>query len=453
MSKHVDLDEIFLKVHSPKTKELLSEVYNCYGAGSYRSALVTLWTVLISDLFFKLEELSEIYEDAKAGRLISEFERSWKDKPTKSEWEFELVKSLKKEYEFIPDTLFVQIQHLKDLRNICAHPTFKKDYELFHPNAELCKGTIRTFVEELFAHSPMFHSEISKKLLADIEENKNIFAKLETLEKYLEDKYLSKSTDYVLTKLFRTLWKLVFRTENEKCNENRKINYKALKILVKNKPVMLLRAIEKESNYYNEISSNSDLVLFFAAFLSEFPEFIGKVGEANLLLARDSAKNSEKLILKSAPLFKSEVDWESVCLEKLMSGDVRFQGLIPEFLSNCSSHIREDFINKAITKYGASGSFSSADSSFPIVEYALEHFTQEHVKKFIEEIRLNNQTYDRNRARYEHKYFVSFVRKKLMDNDQNLLDDFPKIETFPIPVKEEDGGEVNGEDNIKDFPF
>jgi hypothetical protein len=438
LSKHVDLDEIFLKVHSPKTKELLSEVYNCYGAGSYRSALVTLWTVLISDLFFKLEELSEIYEDAEAGRLISEIETYWKDKPTSSEWEFDLVKRLKEKYEFIPDTLFVQIQHLKDLRNICAHPTFKKGYELFHPNAELCKGAIRTFVEELFAHSPMFHSEISEKLLLDIEENKNIFAKLETLEKYLEDKYLSKSTDYVLTKLFRTLWKLVFRTEDERCNENRGINYKALKILVRKKPVMLLREIEKESDYYNNISSNSDLVLFFAAFLSDFPDFIGKVREANLLLARDSAKNSEKLILKSAPLFESEADWENVCLEKLMSREWEFQLLIPEFLRDCTPQIRENFINRAITRYGSSGSFSSADSNFTAVEYALEYFTMEHVKKFIEETCDNNQTYGRGRAGTDHRKFVNFVRENLMDDDPNLLDDFPKIERFPVPVEEED---------------
>ena len=42
------------RIIDSRTKRYFSEVFACYSAGHYRSAVVMLWSVVVTDMLFKL---------------------------------------------------------------------------------------------------------------------------------------------------------------------------------------------------------------------------------------------------------------------------------------------------------------------------------------------------------------------------------------------------------------
>jgi hypothetical protein len=41
------------RIVDPRTKRYFAEVYGCYASGHYRSAVVMLWSVVVTDILFK----------------------------------------------------------------------------------------------------------------------------------------------------------------------------------------------------------------------------------------------------------------------------------------------------------------------------------------------------------------------------------------------------------------
>ena len=77
-----------------RTKRYFAEVYVCYTAGNYRSAVVTLWSVVVTDILFKLDQLKGAYGDPTAKAILSEISNLRRKNHKSPEWETELVKKI-----------------------------------------------------------------------------------------------------------------------------------------------------------------------------------------------------------------------------------------------------------------------------------------------------------------------------------------------------------------------
>ena len=60
------------KIYHQKTKEYFDEVISSYHNGNYRSAVVMLYTVVVCDLVFKLNDLKDIHNDQKAIKILQD---------------------------------------------------------------------------------------------------------------------------------------------------------------------------------------------------------------------------------------------------------------------------------------------------------------------------------------------------------------------------------------------
>lgn len=60
------------QIFNAKTKEYFSEVSRSYYNGNYRSAIVMLYSVVICDLVYKLQDLKELYQDSTAEAILHE---------------------------------------------------------------------------------------------------------------------------------------------------------------------------------------------------------------------------------------------------------------------------------------------------------------------------------------------------------------------------------------------
>jgi hypothetical protein len=63
------LEEAVNNVRNPRSREYISDVVSSYQSGNYRAAVVGLWTVVVCDLLWKLEELRDHFQDTAASQI------------------------------------------------------------------------------------------------------------------------------------------------------------------------------------------------------------------------------------------------------------------------------------------------------------------------------------------------------------------------------------------------
>ena len=202
------LDTAAEKIHNPKTREYFQEVLESYNIGNYRATIVMLYSIVVCDLVYKLQELKDIYNDKKATRLLNDLERRQKENPRSSDWEIELIKAVDERTLLIDVSTFENISILQKHRHLCAHPVMDENYELYKPNKETTRAHLRNMLESVFMRSPILSKDIFNELIVDLSEKKDYFPpKFENknLEIYLKTKYLKHSPPKTIEYIFKNL--------------------------------------------------------------------------------------------------------------------------------------------------------------------------------------------------------------------------------------------------------
>lgn len=267
------INELKERIYFQKTREYFIEVEKSFYDGNYRSATVMLYSVIIADILYKLEELRDVYQDGVAKDILKKIDKEREENKTNSEWEMLLLKEVKDRTEIIEDITYVSLEYLKKLRNFSAHPAFDKNNELIAPTRETIAGLIEEMLKQILIRPPIFASKITDLICGDIAETKWIF--LEDEEKfntYINNKYLNRTERKMKMQIFKAFWKFVLKLDNEDCNANRDINFKFLKIIIKSNKLACIEEIRLENQYYNQISNNIDINEYLVELMYDFPE-------------------------------------------------------------------------------------------------------------------------------------------------------------------------------------
>ena len=97
-------------IYFAKTKEYFQEIISSYDNGNYRSAMVMLYSTIVCDLLLKLKELSDVYNDKKAEKILKEVNEERKKKGN-SAWEWDLIESIRERTELLSDESYTMISH------------------------------------------------------------------------------------------------------------------------------------------------------------------------------------------------------------------------------------------------------------------------------------------------------------------------------------------------------
>ena len=87
MKAILSIEELRQKIVHPKTRIAMDEVLSCFYSNNLRSAVVMLYSTVVSDLYYKLLDLKNLYEDKGAIAIINEIEEEKKTNPKSSAWE------------------------------------------------------------------------------------------------------------------------------------------------------------------------------------------------------------------------------------------------------------------------------------------------------------------------------------------------------------------------------
>lgn len=429
-----NITELKEQIYFQKTREYFEEIEKSFYSESYRSAVVMLYSVVIADLLYKLEELKDYYSDTVAENIINEVNSIRKANPKSSEWENKLIERISKETSIIEPYILVNIEHLKEIRNFSAHPSLDQNNELIKPSREKTMGLIKDMLIGIFIRPPLFIKKITTNILEDISNKKEDFLLDNSkFKKYIRKKYFDKIPDNMIVNVFKDFWKLTFKTENEDCNQNRDINLGFLLITMQDYKLKILENIRKDKQKYNNISDNSNIVIYLVEFIYYYPEVYTQLSDENKIII-DVATNNQK-------------DYKLLIYYAYKNLEEQLKELSVENFNNLHNKelfekkVEEDgemslIIDKYMKFFADSYSYNEADDRFNrFIRPYISKMDLMQVKKLIEIINTNNQIYGRGRAESDNN---DIIKRANIDWQNINLDDYEKFEyDYRLLIKDE----------------
>ncbi|MCL2546777.1 MAG: hypothetical protein FWE06_06230 [Oscillospiraceae bacterium] len=311
-------------IYHGKTKTYFQEVASSYYNGNYRAAIVVLYSVVITDIVYKLDELKNVYGEKQAADILSAIEELQKRNPKSAEWESQLIEKIGRANDFFDVVTHKNLEYLRSIRHLAAHPALDHDRELYTPNRDTVASCISNMLDGILTKPPIFIRTITDKILTDIASNKDVFINdLANFEKYMASVYLRHMSQNMIKKVFSAIWKMTFCLENEDCDNNRKINSHCLTVVMKRYTADLLSDIGENKPVYSNI--NPALIDDICLFICAFPEIYCRLSESATTLLQAKANSNEKFNIVAHFLSESiEEHLDKMPSEKLHYNAIKF---------------------------------------------------------------------------------------------------------------------------------
>lgn len=420
------LEETSEKIYFSKTKEYFNEVLSSYHNENYRSAIVMLWSVVICDIIYKLNHLVDIYDDKQAKNILKTIERIQTNNPKSSEWEIKLIEESWNNTQLIDNVEYTYLDFLQKQRHLCAHPVLTGNAELHSPNKETVRSLLRNSLEYVLTKPPFYTSRILDEILSDISNNSSALQTERNMRRYLESRYLNKMNSKTEVKIFKSLWKLVFRVEDERCNSNRLINFCALKIIATRNKDEIQAEISSNQDFFSNISENTEIINFLIELISirDFSfiyEYLTEYAKVQINHKIDTSIDGKIM----AWFIKTDLNSHYNDLDNWISTDHPDfdENQIKKLHSLYDSDEWDNLFCKLIsTYYGSSTSYNEADRKFYNLISYIDMFDEDCFRFLLQKIEDNNQTWGRGRARIDH-----------LDLKNKILATIPNFDFTPYP--------------------
>ncbi len=268
------------RITDHRTRQYFAEVYSSYANGNYRSAVVMLWSVVVCDILFKLDHLKTLYADPTAEKILTEIDDLRKKNPNSPDWEWELVKKIRDRTHLIETPDNANLQALRDHRHLSAHPVLTATDVLFAPSKEQCRAHIRNALDALLTKPAIMTKKVFDTMLEDIEQKQPVLPDDDSLRRYLDAKYWRSLAAPIENSVVRSLWRIVFRATDARCEQNRSINYRTFRLFYERRPGDINTLIQNEPDYFSEIQFSGSPLDCLLDFLSIRPAVFSLLTEA-----------------------------------------------------------------------------------------------------------------------------------------------------------------------------
>ncbi|MDP9874060.1 hypothetical protein [Agrobacterium tumefaciens] len=210
-----DLDALTLTVRQPLSRSYIQEAIQAYRSGSYKAAIVAVYVAVTFDIISKIRELGE-GGDAKALAFVATFDANVRENNTKKLLEIEgkLLDTAEAEFEFLDPITKRHFDRLKQDRNLCAHPAFTADGQLFMPEPELVRLYIVEAVRNLLSQRPIQGRAIINQFDQEFK-SASFPTNAEEIVRFVRGRYLENSRIGVHTSLAAVFAKALLKTAPE----------------------------------------------------------------------------------------------------------------------------------------------------------------------------------------------------------------------------------------------
>lgn len=426
------------RITDARTKKYFSEVMVSYCAGCFRSSVVMLWSVAICDILFKLVQLEEHYGDEVAKEILRDNESMRQANPKSPEWEWKLIEKVKAKTQLLEAGDFANLEALQKHRHLSAHPILSANEVLFEPNKETVRAHIRNTLEGVLTKPAIMTKKVFDAFVNDLEANAVALPDKASLTKYLTAKYFSHLVPVVEQAIFRSLWRLVFRSDDAKCETNRMINFRALTILYEVRKDFMKAAIGGERDYFSNVSLNGSRFELFTRFVGTHPELFPLLTDAAKIPLEAAAKASVSNFAR-AWFLSQTVEQHIESVRKRIIDDNQFiSGAAYEELLDASyeAGVEVKVLDIAIVQFGQSLTFDMADGYFTsLIKPLLPRFSKDQLLELVKAIEANGQIHGRGRAASHHRLIINVLNAAFAKNFDYTA--YPKFsESVGIELKQ-----------------
>ena len=403
--KDFSIDVEAENIFDQRTREYFQEVLGSFVNGNYRSAVVMLWSVVVADLIYKLQELRDIHADPAAVSILASVEQKQQSNPNSPEWEIFLLDQVNEKLELFETADYQHIVNVQKLRHLSAHPVLTATNLLFAPNRETARACIRNALEAVLLKPPIFSKKIVSAIVVDVAAKKALLPDDVSLKQYLEAKYFRSLRLAVEHELIKALWKFCFRVANTETDAHRDVNLRVLKLLHSRRPAEFKQLVNNHVAYFSDIAASGPPLACMVDFLSTCPAIYSALSAAAKVPLSAFVKPDINLLAIAFFLFETKCDLIQLLLSKdyaylkdmTDSTWERFLALAQE----CG--LIQEAYSVGIRIYVKSINFDNADINFPkFIASQVEEYDKQRLEELLTGIESNDQTYGRGRSRSQH---------------------------------------------------
>ena len=389
------IEELMNHISDARSTEGMKEVLSCFYSGNLRSAVVMLYSIAVSDLYYKICDLVSIYNDSGA-KLIKDFvDKEWNEHPKSPAWESEMPRMCWERNKVLRNDSYTHFCHLQDERNLCAHPVITSN-DLYRPSFATVQGLIFDMLNGIICKPSFLSNELVDKFTNDIEKASQVFPDKNSLQDYITSKYLEKiDNEREEYDLFRKLWKFVFKKTDDKSKANREANQSILCLLYERNQHYFDQQIKQEEAYYGESVALNDWACTkaFIIFANEHLSVLNAM-PLDFQLKLKQLVDSLADLKAIAFCLSDDILQHAKNIDKTIGSTVA--SYIFCFLTNNVS--RAAAIEFVIDLYAHSNSYDLADDYYDnLIASILSEMTESQLVLLIENSDRNSQIYDRRK--------------------------------------------------------
>lgn len=382
-----DIDSLCLAVRDRESRRLISEAIAAYRGGALRSAIISTWIAVAYDVISKARELASQGEAAPQA-FVTNLDNAIakKDLRKLQTIESDILKTANDHLLLLAPHEFESLGRLQEDRNLCAHPAFVLEDELYQPSLELTRSHIVHALQHLLIHAPLQGKSAVARFEADLL-SPSFPVLPESIGEYLRAKYLDRAKDVLVTNLIKAILTAPFGADRSKFLGKERLLALSLAAISGAKTAIYDEAVP--SFVFRRFDGvGDDVLLRLCAFLQVDSRIWSWLSESVRIRLKTLLETADAETLKTFAAFDAFAvpDLAQVLSDRFDTLDETTQiGIITE-------HPRREFVDKAITIYAAAWSYRAAGSlGQTLIVPLARYFNAEHIRALLKSVAENGQ--------------------------------------------------------------
>ncbi len=211
-----DIDSLALATRDHESRRLIMEAISAYRGGALRSAIMSTWIAVSFDIISKARELA-VQGEAAPKAFIRKLDSAIDKKDIKKLQIIEsgLLKIANEELQLFASHEIEALERLQRDRNLCAHPAFIVEDELYQPSLELVRSHIVHALNHLLLHAPLQGKTAIVRFKVEVT-SMSFPTNSVDIGVYIREKYLYRAKDVLVINLIKAVLSAPFGEDRSK---------------------------------------------------------------------------------------------------------------------------------------------------------------------------------------------------------------------------------------------
>lgn len=403
------------RIVDKRSAKHFEEVHQCYVNNCFRAATVMLWTAVVCDLYYKIDELANVYGDTVAQDILTKIKQKQAANAKSPEWELMLLEEIANRTELLTTADFASLSTLQQHRHLSAHPVLNSLDFLYEPSQDTVRSHLRVALDAVLSKPSLMTRRVFDALTEDIEVNGPKIVDEVAFAKYIKSKYVGRLGNAAYLQVFRSLWRQCFRSLDARTEACRTQLLRVLLVMIQHDTQRVVEAIHGDPTFGDiNLAASIQKVLF--DFLRRYPQVFGQLKDETQTLLRGAAEGDHSVFTVAPFISPSLVAHIDLVRERVTAGTGNLATesflVLNELAETAEEH---NSINKlAVEAYGRSTNFDDADRLFDeVVAPVLNSFEESEQVRFLQVHRANYQCRMRNAEQRAMRQFEASLGDKV----------------------------------------